>query len=164
MNKKLILITALVLLLISISAVSAEDINQTDDTLETSDDNVLSAGEEVRNFTSLFKDVENSQAIFDINCDYKFNNSTDKPYPDGIRIPIYPGATYTINGNNHVIDAQNQTGIFRFVADSPSGAGTVKINNLVFKNANTSAVILNDCILYTNNVTFERRGNICRSK
>ena len=55
---------------------------------------------------------------------------------------------YVINGNNHIIDANNGAGLFKFIN------GTVEINNLIIKNCIRSAIILENCKLTTNNVTF----------
>jgi hypothetical protein len=137
-------------LIISISAVSAEDINQTDDNLEVNDFDVISAdGSATESFTNLSKAVDDSTDVLDIQSDYRFNSSTDGDFTNGIEITVGEGSTYTINGNNHVIDADNKAGIFKFIN------GAVVINNLKITNANRSAIILYNCELFTNNVTFE---------
>lgn len=148
MNKKILLITV-VLFLISMTAVSAEDINQTNDTLEITDSDVVSAGE-TKSFMDLSTDIDNSpEDRIDITSDYKYNAKTDKDLQKGKPLVISETGSYTINGNNHVIDAGNKAAVFRFTN------GTVIINNLKIINSNTSAIYLNNCELRTNNVTFE---------
>ena len=153
MNRKIFLITALIFLIIGISAVSAEDINQTDDSLEISDSDVISDNAP-KSFSDLGKAIgEGSDEGLNIMSDYEFNNATDDAFKNGITLNVNPEGTYTINGNNHVIDAKNQAGIFKF------NNGTFIINNLKICNANTSSIILNDCELRTNNVTFENNND-----
>ena len=136
--------------MISISAVNAEDINQTDDNLEIYDSDTISTGEPTAgSFTDLLNEVSASTGELNIISDYKFNSSTDGNYAKGITILVDEDSRYTINGNNHVIDADNKAGIFRFIN------GTVVIKNLKITNANMSSIILSNCVLYTNNVTFE---------
>ena len=155
MNKRLFLITALMLLMISICAVSAEDVNQSDDNLMIYDSDVISAGEStVGSFADLSKDVDDSTVELDIKSDYKFNSSTDEDFTEGIGIVVSEEGIYTINGNNHVIDADNQAGVFRFTN------GTVHINNLKITNANRHSIILYNCELQTNNVTFENNQDL----
>lgn len=149
MKKKIFLIAALMFLMISICAVSAEDINQTDDTLEISDSDVISADEStVGSFSNLSKEIADNPEKIDINSDYKFNTTTDEGFTKGIEIALN-GNQYTINGNNHVIDADNKAGVFKFLN------GYVTINNLKIINANLSSIIAYNCELHTNNVTFE---------
>ncbi|MBQ2831559.1 C1 family peptidase [Methanobrevibacter sp.] len=148
MNKKLLLITAL-LFLISISAVSAQDINQTDDNLDSSDSDILSTGEP-KSYSNLLNDITTgSPSGLNIQSDYKFNNQTDGNFKKGIDLTVADDSTYTIEGNNHVIDANKQAGIFKFTN------GTVYINNLKLINSDMSAIVLNNCALHTTNVTFE---------
>lgn len=150
MNRKLLVLAALLFLIISISAVSAENVNQTEDNLKISDSDIISDEEtSAESFAELSKEVDNSTAELDIKSDYKFNSSTDENFTKGITIIVGEDSTYTINGNNHVIDADNKATAFKFIN------GTVVINNLKITNANMSSIILDNCALYTNNVTFE---------
>lgn len=135
--------------MLSISAVSAEDIDQTDSGLEISDSDVIADDPSAGSFTDLSQAVSDNKEELNIQSDYKFNSETDGRLTDGIKITNSPKATYTINGNNHVIDADNKAGVFKFTN------GTVTINNLKIMNANMSSIELYGCTLYTNNVTFE---------
>ena len=194
MNKKFFIITALLCLIIGMSAVSAETIDDNsitadeslaaiddysitadeslaaiDDSLNSDNQNLASAGDdliaeeenlgdadsnvlsdgEARSFSQLLDDMNGGE--FNIQSDYKFNPSTDADFKEGLQFTI--DGEYLIEGNNHVIDASRQAGIFRFTH------GTVYINNLKFINANMSALILKDCRLYTTNVTFENNSD-----
>lgn len=143
------------LLMISICAVSAEDVNQTDDNLKIDESDAISAGEStVGSFSNLSDDVDDSTDELNIKSDYKFNSSTDDAFKEGIGIAVSEEGIYTINGNNHVIDADNQAGVFRFTN------GTVIINNLKITNASRSSIILYNCELRTNNVTFENNHDL----
>ena len=143
----------MIFLLIGISAVSAEDINQTDDSLEISDSDVISDNAP-KYFSDLGKAIgESPDEGLNIVSDYEFNNATDDAFKNGITLNLNPAGSYTINGNNHVIDAKNQAGIFKL------NNGTFIINNLKICNAKTSSIILNNCELRTNNVTFENNDD-----
>ena len=153
MNRNVFLVTALLFLIVSIGAVSAEDINQTDDSLHIDSSDALSVGQ-VKSFANLSKDLDDSpQDHIDIVSDYKFNDQTDKGMKRAYDFTIAEGGSFTINGNNHIIDADNKAGVFKFVN------GTVIINNLKITNANSSSIILYNCELRTNNVTFENNND-----
>ena len=150
MNKKIFALTALLFLITCISAVNAEDIDQTNDTLEIDDSDILSAAK-TGTFSDLADDITASisESRLNIEKDYKFNNETDKGLIGGITLTFDVSGDYIIEGNNHVIDANRQAGIFKF------NNGNVHINNLKFINSARTSIILTNCKLYTNNVTFE---------
>ncbi len=133
-----------------VSAVSAEDISQTNDTLEIDDSNIFSAAK-TGTFNDLYDDIAADifEGRFNIEKDYKFNAETDKNLSEGITITFQRSGNYIIEGNNHVIDANNKACIFKF------NNGNIYINNLKFINSGLTAIQLHDCELYTNNVTFE---------
>ena len=100
MNRKMFLITALIFLMIGISAVSAEDINQTDNSLEITDSDAVSVDEStVKSFTNLSQAVDKSEVDLNIESDYKFDSSTDKNFTNGIKININPQGT---NQHKHI--------------------------------------------------------------
>ena len=76
------------------------------------------------------------------------NRTTDEHYTGGIEINKF---SYEINGNNHVIDCNNQARAFNF-----TGAGTLTINNLIIKNGfnPSGSAIASTSDLTLNNVTF----------
>ena len=98
-NKKLLF--ALILLVLTIGAVSASDSNSTDekasDALELSDENSnLNAGRGT--FTALNQSIAKSSSIILYN-DYEYDTVADSELFGGIIID----KDMTINGNNHVI-------------------------------------------------------------
>ena len=129
-----------------------DDLGITDSDMASDNDNLKNSDpdDEPKSFSDLDNDIDESpDEGIDITSDYKFNNATDENLVNGISLNINPEGTYTINGNNHVIDANNQSGVFKF------NYGTVIINNLKICNAKISSIILYECELHTNNVTFE---------
>ena len=139
-------IILLFLLMFSISAVCAEDVGNA--TLESSDSDVVSSGEKT------FDDLSNlinssSSATIEITDDYKFN-----PTDTQKRIIIENSSlNYVFNGNNHIIDGSGITGPFKIVNS------TVTLKNLIIKNCNGSAIILDNAFFNTINVTFEKNNN-----
>ena len=133
-----IILTCLLLLVLSISMVSAGDVNETQSTLS-----VPSEG----NFTDLDSDIPDSGSI-ELEKDYKFNPETDGKYVKGINITTPDDSKLIINGNGRTIDGAGNATIFRFKnAD-------VTISNMVFKNSGKSAIVLYNTTLKTVNVTF----------
>ena len=55
---------------------------------------------------------------------------------------------FVINGNNHIIDAKNNAGLFTIIGTN------VTINNLILKNSNSFALNITGKLITTNNVTF----------
>ena len=70
MDRKTILITALIFLMLSISAVSAEDINQTESSLEISDSEIISDEPTTGSFTDLSQAVSDNKE--ELNDKYGF--------------------------------------------------------------------------------------------
>ena len=100
-----IILTCLLLLVLSISMVSAGDVNETQSTLS-----VPSEG----NFTDLDSDIPDSGSI-ELEKDYKFNPETDGKYVKGINITTPDDSKLIINGNGRTIDGAGNATIFRFV-------------------------------------------------
>ncbi len=76
-NKFVAFTLMLFVLLISISAISAADLNDTDNTSENvlKEDNVKTS-----TFLDLWSDVGISESKLDLDTDYKFNKTTDVNY------------------------------------------------------------------------------------
>ena len=114
--------------------------------LEKTQENILSEGGE-SSFSQLQNDINSSTEILEITHDYKFYNETDV----SSRI-ILEKNDFIINGNNHIIDANNLSPIFDITGTN------ILINNLIIKNAkhnSGSALFINrDSTVTTNNVTF----------
>jgi hypothetical protein len=127
--KALKIAIVMLVLIMSAGAVCAADADgvmasDNQDILETAQDDV-SGADEPKTFTDLKNDVFNSEDVFDVVYDYKFNNASDK---SGF---INVGKdNFIINGNGHTIDANNQSAIFNITARN------VTVNNLTLTNAN----------------------------
>ena len=148
--KKNIGVLVLLLVLLSMSAVSAEDVSiNANDTYQT-------PNEIQKDFTSLQTDIDNSQGVFELTYDVKHGDDEIDNY--GISIT----KTTIINGNGHTIDAKGHGSIF-VVKDS---SVTLTLNDLTLINANpvsdSSGIVSNGGAVYfdgstliVNNVNFK---------
>ena len=148
--KKNIGVLVLLLVLLSMSAVSAEDVSiNADDTYQT-------PNEIQKDFTSLQTDIDNSQNVFELTYDVKHGDDEIDNY--GISIT----KNTIINGNGHTIDANGHGSIF-VVKDS---SVTLTLNDLTLINANSvsdssgivsngGAVYFDGSTLIVNNVNFK---------
>ena len=148
--KKNIGVLVLLLVLLSMSAVSAEDVSiNANDTYQT-------PNEIQKDFTSLQTDIDNSQGVFELTYDVKHGDDEIDNY--GISIT----KTTIINGNGHTIDANGHGSIF-VVKDS---SVTLALNDLTLINANpvsdSSGIVSNGGAVYfdgstliVNNVNFK---------
>lgn len=115
LEKTKLLIFTIFLILISITAVCAND-NSTFDEITTANDSqedmpILSSGE--GNFTELSELINGDNNVISLDKDYKYS-SGDTVTSSGITInkPI------TVNGNGHTIDASNFGRIFSISSSS----------------------------------------------
>ena len=164
----------MIVCLFAISTVSAEEIcNETisqDSSLMTDSvseynlsisltDNEIQGSTDNGTFTDLQKKINNADvgSTITLENDYEYNSGFST---EGISI----NKTLTINGNGHVIDALGQSRIF-FINSTK-----VTLNNILFKNANTTdnggAICwygdngeVNNCN-FTNNIASQRGGAI----
>lgn len=148
--KKNIGVLVLLLVLLSMSAVSAEDVS-----VDTN--NTYQAPNEIqKDFTSLQTDIDNSQNVFELNYDVKHGDDEKDNY--GISIT----KTTIIKGNGHTIDANGHGSIF--LVKDPSV--TLTLNDLTLINANpvsdSSGIVSNGGAVYfdgstliVNNVNFK---------
>ena len=148
--KKNIGVLVLLLVLLSMSAVSAEDVSiNANDTYQT-------PNEIQKDFTSLQTYIDNSQGVFELTYDVKHGDDEIDNY--GISIT----KTTIINGNGHTIDANGHGSIF-VVKDS---SVTLTLNDLTLINANpvsdSSGIVSNGGAVYfdgstliVNNVNFK---------
>ena len=151
--KKNIGVLVLLLVLLSMSAVSAEDVSiNANDTYQT-------PNEIQKDFTSLQTDIDNSQGVFELTYDVKHGDDEIDNY--GISIT----RTTIINGNGHTIDANGHGSIF-VVKDS---SVTLTLNDLTLINANpvsdSSGIVSNGGAVYfdgstliVNNVNFKNNA------
>ena len=127
----------------TIGVVCAEDTNQTvPDTLQLNDAQDVISDAPEGSYDDLSKNISESSDSITLESDYKYKDS------DNIKHIEFKNKTFTIDGNNHAIDADGKTGIFKV------NGGKLTLKNLVLKNTNTTAIELRNCILNTINVTF----------
>lgn len=131
----------LLIFLISITAISAADLN------DPADMDVLRDVDDKNSFDSLHDEINDKYSNFTLKSDYEFNNGTDKNYSGGINVTK---DNFTINGNNHMIDCKNQSRAFYITGKN------VVINNLTILNGfyGYGSAIKTDSSLTLNNVTF----------
>ena len=123
MNKiKIFLI--LIVLFISISAVSAEG-----------------------NFTALQNEINTSEDSIEITQDYTYDNIADNGLENGILINK---SDFTINGNGYTINGANQARIFDIVGNNV----TILNLNLINGNSENGGAIFNRNGATINNVSF----------
>ena len=125
--KKLIIVSCILIAILSLSAVSAEDnalstfsddnddafnqLCEDEDTVQTSDDSQ-------KTFDDLQKDIDAGQDNIVLNNNYTYLKNKDKT--------VLINKTITIDGNNHVINATGQSKIFNVTAEN------VTLKNIVF--------------------------------
>ena len=134
----------LIIFVLSLGCVCAQDYGDNQVIYDVDDSDMLSDSQKMT-FNDLNELIKNSNNEINIENDYVFNSNTDKDFKSGINVTK---KNLVINGNNHIIDASNQATCFNVKAKN------VTINNLIFKNANNSAVNLIIGELNTNNVEF----------
>ena len=142
--KKHILHTFILLvLMLSITAISAADLNDTDN---TAGDVLTEMDSEDESFMYFQTEMEIQDSTFDLKYNYKFDNESDLTYAGGINVTK---DNFIINGNNHVIDCDNQARALTITGKN------VVINNLTIKNGyyNFGSAINSKSKLTLNNVT-----------
>ena len=154
MMRKIIIFLALLVLFVSIGAVSAEE-----------------------NFTALQEEINSSTDSIEITQDYVYDNTTDYEIRSGI---IINKSDFSINGNGYTIDASNQARIFNITGNNitinnlhfingnsfkkDGGAiyalGSITLNNVTFTNnyADAGGAIFSNVTLAINNATFIGNG------
>lgn len=123
--------------------VCAEDANQTaQDTLEIADTQDVISNSSEKSYDDLFKIIDESDDSITLESDYKYKET------DRIKFISFEKINYVIDGNNHAIDADGKTLMFKVAG------GNLTLKNLVFKNTKDSAIQLESGLLNTVNVTF----------
>ena len=141
-NKLILGSFILLILLFSITAISAADLNDTDNTNVLKDKNTND-----NSFSDLSQRIQDAESKIDLDNDYKYNSTKDMEHVKGINIIKN---NFVINGNNHVIDCDNQARAFSITGNN------VEIKNLIIKNAfyEQGSAISTVSTLTLNNVTF----------
>ena len=146
------LLFALILLVLTIGAVSAGDSNSTDetvsDTLELSDEN-SNLGTGRGTFTALNQSIAKSSTVTLYN-DYEYDSTEDSELFGGISID----KDMTINGNNHVIYS-NSARTFVISENSKVTINDLKIVGLNQNKFYSGGAIFNMGSLTLNNCTIE---------
>ena len=141
---KMSIFIALIFIL-SISAVSAENLNSTEQ-LSVDNDNQVSVS--YGSFHDLLDELNNSTSEeVNLTNDYSFNSLTDQGLEQGI---IIENSSFIINGNNHFIDCAGQARLFKLGENS-----SVILKDITIKNGINSLLVVNNATLITNNVVFE---------
>ena len=123
--------------------VCAEDANQTaQDTLQITDTQDVISNSSEKSYDDLFKIIDESDDSITLESDYKYKET------DRIKFISFEKINYVIDGNNHAIDADGKTLMFKVAG------GNLTLKNLVFKNTKDSAIQLESGLLNTVNVTF----------
>ena len=156
-RKSMIILIILTVFLFGIAGAWASDVDDAavagydSMPIESIENNYLNADENSeiltdnpKTFTQLENDINESQDTFEVKYDYTFSNESD----DGP--VVIDKSDFTINGNNHVLDGNKQSGVFNITGNN------VTINNLVFTNGNLfrGGAIYVAGQLTLNNVTF----------
>ncbi|WP_296872691.1 C1 family peptidase [uncultured Methanobrevibacter sp.] len=127
----------------TMGVVCAEDANQTvTDTLQLNDAQEVISDAPEGSYNDLSKNINESSDSITLESDYKYKDT------DTIKHIEFTNRNFTIDGNNHVIDADGKTAIFNMTG------GNLTLKNLVLKNTNATAIELRNGILNTINVTF----------
>ena len=127
----------------TVGIVCAQDANQTvPDTLELDDTQDVISDTPELSYDDLSKKINESSDSITLESDYKYKDT------DSIKHIEFTNKNFTIDGNNHAIDADGKTNIFNITG------GKLTLKNLVLKNTNDSAILLRNGILNTINVTF----------
>ena len=133
----------LFLLIMTVGVVCAQDANQTvPDTLQLNDAQDIISDTPELSYDDLSKKINESSDSITLENDYKYKDT------DSIKHIEFTNRNFTIDGNNHAIDADGKTNIFKM------NGGKLTLKNLVLKNTNDSAILLRNGILNTINVTF----------
>ena len=140
-NKFIVHFFILVVFLVSITALSAADLNN------TASMDVLNDVDEKNSFDSLHGEIKDKNSNFTFEKDYEFDNETDKSYSNGINVTK---DNFVISGNNHKIDCKNQSRAFYITGKN------VVINDLIILNGfnGYGSAINANSNLTLNNVTF----------
>ena len=130
-KRKIILAALIMFVLVSLTAVSAVDNNQTDDlaaedsatvTQDILTDESVGAGD----FKELNDNVTSATTILELTKNYTYNPDVDLDYKDGINIT----KDITVDGKGYTIDGNGQSRIFN-IANA-----TVTLKNINFINGN----------------------------
>lgn len=160
-SKKILIFSLILVLFMSISAISAADagetiatdMNQNDGSLNTIDDSIIAANENEEflsddntvgtlSFSELNSQIKsNSEITLDSDVEYKSGDTAD-----GITI----GKNMAINGNGHTIDAKSKTRIFKVASGCTLTLSNVNIVNGYMSSQSGGAILSSGTLKLTN--------------
>ena len=124
-NKKFIIISLLIVILMSVQCVSAIDDTDVNVIGDNEDNNILLAPSETKNYADL-KDLIDSATGSEITLEYNYNYNSASDPRTGINIT----KDLIINGNGATIDGASASALFNI-----SEGVTVTLKNLTIKNS-----------------------------
>ncbi|WP_407409137.1 C1 family peptidase [Methanobrevibacter sp.] len=113
--------------------------------IEDAGADIVNIDENTKTFSDLTKEIEDAPDGSVINL------TSDYVYDSGDKTGIVINKSITINGNNHKIDGNSQSRIFR------TFEGNITLNNLILTNgfSNRGGAIYNDNTILLNNIIFK---------
>ena len=130
---------------------NSNDLKKSDrtDKIGKENTNTLTSDNKNTSFKNLNDIISNSNSSVELNKDFTFNNTTDQIYINGVQISK---DNFVINGNNHIIDGQNQARILNITGNN------ITLKNIIFKNGasdnKAGAVYITGLNIKINNCTF----------
>ena len=145
---KLIVLSLILLILFTLSAVSAEK----NITNFTSNGDLLTSDSPNANFNDLNKDINESTNELKLTHDYVYDEGNDINFTDGINISK---SNFLLDGNGYSIDGNGKARIFNIIGNN------VTLKNLIIKNALNGAVsfVQPNAEYYLDNVTIQNSSS-----
>ena len=145
---KLIVLSLILLILFTLSAVSAEK----NITNFTSNGDLLTSDSPNANFNDLNKDINKSTNELKLTRDYVYDEGNDINFTDGINVSK---SNFLLDGNGYSIDGNGKARIFNIIGNN------VTLKNLIIKNALNGAVsfVQPNAEYYLDNVTIQNSSS-----
>ena len=145
---KLIVLSLILLILFTLSAVSAEK----NITNFTSNGDLLTSDSPNANFNDLNKDINESTNELKLTHDYVYDEGNDINFTDGINVSK---SNFLLDGNGYSIDGNGKARIFNITGNN------VTLKNLIIKNALNGAVsfVQPNAEYYLDNVTIQNSSS-----
>lgn len=145
---KLIVLSLILLILFTLSAVSAEK----NITNFTSNGDLLTSDSPNANFNDLNKEINESTNELKLTRDYVYDEGNDINFTDGINVSK---SNFLLDGNGYSIDGNGKARIFNIIGNN------VTLKNLIIKNALNGAVsfVQPNAEYYLDNVTIQNSSS-----
>ncbi len=138
----------IIISLLSLSAVSAQNTTGTDNLEDNTDSDVLTTSDSLSNLQTLINNDETGK--IDLTSDYNYSNSDSS---------VIINKTITINGNGHTIDVNSKCNLFNITASNII-LNNLNIINFNINNSKTNGILwngadgqLNNCNISNSNIT-----------